>query len=74
MSATDRLPLVAMSPVGLPGVVAGVTSSLIGDSGDKPTEFTAVAENATGTPLISPSITQNRSAVVQTTLPARVTR
>jgi len=63
-----------MTPVGAFGVVAGVTRSVVIDDGDDPTEFTAVTENATGTPLVRPSIMQNRKTAVQTTVPARVTR
>ena len=54
LTVACALPRTALTPVGVPGTVAGVTELLVADGLLVPTAFVAVTVNVYATPLVSP--------------------
>lgn len=58
VTATDPLPAVAMTPVGAPGTVRGVTAPEAADAGPVPALLAAVTVKVYAVPLESPETVQ----------------
>ena len=63
------LPAVALTPVGVPGVVAGVTPLDAAEGRLGPTSFAAVTVNVYAVPLVNPANVSDVPVVVALILP-----
>ena len=63
------MPGLAVTAVGAPGVVRGVTAAEAADADPLPATFLAFTVNVYGAPLVRPDTVQDKPAVVQELLP-----
>jgi len=70
LTSASALPAVAITAVGAPGTVLGVTAALSNDAGEVPTTLVAVTVNVYAVPLTRPETVAVVAPVVLTVAPS----